>query len=80
VLAVVGVEIDHPGDVRTFRVLLPQQFDRAVLRTVVREEDLVTVPERIEHRIKPREQHRQIELLVENGDDDRELDGGVAHR
>ena len=77
VLAVVGVEIDHAGDVGPRVELGAQQFDRTVGAAVVGEEDLVAAADGVEHRVEPREQDREIEFLVVYGDDDREL--GRAH-
>ncbi len=74
VLAVVGVEIDDAGDVGALRVLGAEQLDGAVVRAVVGEEDFVATPEAVEHRVQAREEGREIQLLVVNRDDDRELD------
>ena len=79
VLAVVGVEIDHAGHVGPGGVLGLEQLDRAVRAAVVGEDDLVAAAQGIEHRIEPREEEREIELLVVDRNDDREVDG-VAHR
>jgi len=70
VLPVVRVEIDHPRDLRPRGVLGPQQLERTVGTAIVGEHHLVAPAERIEHRVKPREKHRQVELLVVNGNDD----------
>ena len=69
VLAIIRIEIDDPGDIRPGGMLRAQQLEGAVGAAVVGEDDLVGPSEPVEHGIEAGEEHRQVGLLVVDGDD-----------
>ena len=66
-LPVVGVEEYDPRHVRPCLELILQQRRGAIAAAVVHEDHLVRHGERVERRIKSREQRRQTRLLVVDG-------------
>ena len=71
VLAKVAIEQHHSCYIRAPGELLTQDGRGAVARTVVDEDDLVTLPHCIKRRIQAREQRVQAVFFVVNRDNDR---------
>src|SRR5438132_8612162 len=72
VLAVVGVEYDHPRYIGPLQELILEHRRRAVAAAVIDEDDLVAPAELVERRVETIKKRLQPSLLVVDGDHDRQ--------
>lgn len=73
VLPEIAAEQDDPGVLRPLLVLRPQQRHGVVLAAIVHEDAFPAAGQRIEGRVQPGKQQRQVRLLVVHRDDNADV-------